>query len=73
MSRQSKITADEQDRMDLRALAKSAHRGEADHTRGVLLTLDGGRAAEIATTLGVHISSVQRSGAGCSHTAAPAL
>jgi transposase len=59
MARRSKITADEQERMELRALAKSAHRGEADRARAVLFTLDGQRAAEIATTLGVHISSVR--------------
>ncbi|HSL72293.1 MAG TPA: helix-turn-helix domain-containing protein [Longimicrobiales bacterium] len=59
MARRSKITADEQERVELRALAKSAHRGEADRARAVLLTLDGRRAAEIATTLGVHISSVR--------------
>ena len=73
MARRSKITADEQEQVDLRALAKSVHRGEADRARAVLLRLDGRRAAEIATTLGVHISSVRGSGAGCSRAAASPL
>lgn len=59
MARRSMITADEREGADLRTLAKSAYRGEADRARAILLTLDGWRADEIATALGVHVSSVR--------------
>ena len=59
MPGRSTITADEQARTALRALARSARRGEADRARAILLTLAGQRAAEIAASLGVHVSTVR--------------
>lgn len=59
MARRSTITADEAERIELRALARSAHRGEADRARAVLMTLDGRPAADIAGALGVHVSTVR--------------
>jgi transposase len=59
MARRSTITADEAERAELRALARSAHRGEADRARAVLMTLDGRPAADIAGALGVHVSTVR--------------
>lgn len=59
MPGRSKVTADEAGRSALRALARSARRSEADRARAMLLTLAGQRAAEIAISLGVHISTVR--------------
>lgn len=59
MPGRSTITADERERAELRALARSSGRGEADRARAILLTLAGRRAADIAATLGVHASTVR--------------
>jgi transposase-like protein len=59
MPGRSTITADEEGRTALRALARSARRGEADRARAILLTLAGQRAATIAAGLGVHVSTVR--------------
>jgi transposase len=59
MPGRSKVTADEEGRSALRALARSARRSEADRARAILLTLAGQRAAEIAAGLGVHVSTVR--------------
>jgi transposase len=59
MPGRSKIPADEQERSALRALARSARRGEADRARAILLTLAGRRAAEIAAGLGGQVSTVR--------------
>src|SRR3954454_1974150 len=59
MPGKSKLTADAVEQATLRDLSKSEHRGEADRARAILLTLEGRRAEEIATVLGVHISTVR--------------
>src|SRR5436305_14820153 len=59
MAGKSKLTADAAEQAALRALSKSEHRGEADRARAILLTLEGRRAEEIATGLGVHVSTVR--------------
>ena len=59
MPGKSKLMADAAERAVLRALSKSEHRGEADRARAILLTLEGRQAVEIATVLGVHISTVR--------------
>jgi transposase len=60
MPGRSKITIrDEAERVALSMLARSCHRGEADHARAILLTLAGRRAADIAAALGVHVSTVR--------------
>ena len=59
MPGRSMISADEEARAALGALAKSARRSEADRARALLLTLTGQRAATIATSLGVHVSTVR--------------
>ena len=59
MPGRSTISADEQARAALGALAKSARRSEADRARALLLTLAGQRAASIAAGLGVHVSTVR--------------
>ena len=59
MPGRSKITADEEGRAALRMLARSAQRSEADRARAILVTLAGQRAAEIAASLGVHVSTVR--------------
>ena len=59
MAGKSKLTADGAEQARLRALSKSAHRGEADRARAILLTLEGRRAGEIAAALGVHTSTVR--------------
>lgn len=53
------ITADEQERSALQALARSARRNEADRARAILATLAGQRAAGIAAGLGGHASTVR--------------
>jgi transposase len=55
----SRITAEAEVRAALCLLARSGHRVEADHARAILLTLEGRRAAEIATALHVHVSTVR--------------
>ena len=59
MPGRSKLTADAAERAALRGLTKSEDRGEADRARAILLTLAGRRAGEIATVLGVHVSTVR--------------
>ena len=59
MPGKSKLTADAAEWAVLRGLSKSEHRGEADRARAILLTLEGRKAEEIATVLGVHISTVR--------------
>src|SRR4051795_3670432 len=59
MPGKSRLTADAAERAALRALSKSEQRGEADRARAILLTLEGRRAGEIASVLGVHISTVR--------------
>ena len=59
MPGKSKLTADAVEQAALRVLSKSDHRGEADRARAILLTLEGRQAVEIATVLGVHISTVR--------------
>src|SRR5215212_510845 len=59
MPGKSKLTADAAEQAALRALSKSEQRDEADRARALLLTLQGRRAEEIATVLGVHISTVR--------------
>ena len=72
MPDRSKITADEEGHAALRALARSARRNEADRARAILLTLAGQSAAEIAASLGGHVSTVRewRGLCACSGTAA---
>ena len=59
MPGRSTIIADEDERAALRVLARSARRSEADRARAILLTLAGQRAAGIATSLGLHVSTVR--------------
>jgi transposase len=59
MPGRSKLTATSEEQVALRALSKSAQRGEVDRARAILLTLDGRRADEIGTALGVHVSTVR--------------
>jgi transposase len=59
MPGRSKVAADERERGALRALARSSQRGEADRARAILLTLGGRVATDIATALGVHVSTVR--------------
>ena len=59
MPGKSRLTADAAEWAVLRALTKSEHRGEADRARAILLTLEGRKAEEIATVLGVRISTVR--------------
>src|ERR671938_864781 len=59
MPGKSTLTADAAEQAALRALSKSEQRGEADRARAILLTLEGRRAEEIATILGVHVSTVR--------------
>jgi transposase len=59
MSGRSKITAEEHERSALQTLARSARHSEADRARAILLTLAGQRAAEIAASLRVHVSTVR--------------
>lgn len=59
MPGRSRITADDRERVALRALARSRHRGEADRARAILLTLEGRVADDIAAALGVHVSTVR--------------
>jgi transposase len=58
MPGKSQLTADAAERTALRGLSKSEHRGEADRALAILLTLEGRGAGEIATALGVHVSTV---------------
>src|SRR5215211_7159652 len=59
MPGKSKLTADAAEQAALRDLSKSEQRDEADRARAILLTLEGRRAEEIASILGVHISTVR--------------
>src|SRR6476660_9144941 len=59
MPGESKLTADAAEQATLRALSKSEQRGGADRARAILLTVEGRKAEEIATVLGVHVSTVR--------------
>src|SRR3712207_9065824 len=59
MSGRSPVRANEQERSALQRLAKSPRRGEADRARAILHTLEGVRAADIAHSLGVNVSTVR--------------
>lgn len=59
MPGRSTITTDDEGRSALRALARPSRRGEADRARAILMTLAGQRSAEIAASLGVHVSTVR--------------
>ena len=59
MPGKSKLTADAAEQAALRGLSKSEQRGEADRAGAILLTLEGRRAGEIASVLGVHVSTVR--------------
>ena len=53
MAGKSRITADEEQRKDLRALVHSRARGEADRARAILLTLSGWTSPRVAEAFGV--------------------
>src|SRR3954453_13496107 len=59
MPGKSKLTADAAEQATLLGVSKSEPCGEADRARAILLTLEGGKAQEIAAVLGVHISRVR--------------
>src|ERR1043165_5913507 len=65
MPEESTLTADAAEKAALRALSKSEQRGEADRARAILLTLEGRKAEEIATVLGVHVHGAQLAGLLC--------
>jgi transposase len=55
----SPVTADEEQRAALRALASSRDRGEADRGRAILLTLSGWTSPRIAEAFGVRQDTVR--------------
>ena len=59
MAGKSPVTASEEQRKALQALASSSDRGEADRARGVLLTLSGWTSPRIAEALGVREDTVR--------------
>ena len=59
MAGKSPVTATEEQRAALKALAASADRGEADRARAVLLTLAGWPSARIAEAFGVREDTVR--------------
>jgi transposase len=59
MAGKSPVTASEEERKALQALASSRDRGEADRARGILLTLSGWTSARIAEALGVREDTVR--------------
>ena len=62
MPGKSTLTADAVEQAALRALSKSEQRGEADRARAILLTLEGRKAEEIASVLGMQGATDQRYG-----------
>jgi transposase len=59
MAGKSRITADEDQRKDLQALAHSRDRGEADRARAILLTLSGSTGPRVAEAFGVREHTVR--------------
>jgi transposase len=59
MAGKSRITADEEQRKDLKALAHSRDRGEADRARAILLTLSGWTSPRVAEAFGVREDTVR--------------
>lgn len=59
MAGRSPVTASEEQRKALQALASSRDRGEADRARGVLLTLSGWTSSRIAEAFGVREDTVR--------------
>ncbi|MHB8416039.1 MAG: helix-turn-helix domain-containing protein [Acidiferrobacteraceae bacterium] len=59
MSGKSPVTAGEEQRVELAALAGSRDRGEADRARAVLLTLAGWTSPRIAEAFGVREDAVR--------------
>jgi len=59
MSGKSPVTASDEQRAALMALASSRDRGEADRARGVLLTLSGWTSRRIAEAFGVREDTVR--------------
>jgi transposase len=59
MAGKSPVTANEEQRVALRALAGSRDRGEADRARAVLLTLAGWTSPRIAAAFGVREDTVR--------------
>ena len=59
MAGKSPMTASEEQRVALRALAVSRDRGEADRARAVLLTLSGWSSPRIAEAFGVREDTVR--------------
>ena len=59
MAGKSRITADEEQRKDLQALAHSRDRGEADRARAILLTLSGLTSPRVAEAFGVREDTVR--------------
>ena len=59
MAGKSRITADEEQRKDLRALAHSRDRGKADRARAILLTLSGWTSPRIAEAFSVREDTVR--------------
>ena len=59
MAGKSRITADEEERKGLQALARSRDRGEADRGRAILLTLAGWTSPRVAEAFGVREDTVR--------------
>src|SRR5215470_5094826 len=59
MAGKSPVTASEEQRRELQALARSPDRGEADRARGLLLTLSGWTSPRIAEAFGVREDTVR--------------
>ena len=59
MAGKSPVTASDEQRAALRALAGGADRGEADRARAILLTLSGWTSARIAEAFGVREDTVR--------------
>jgi transposase len=59
MAGKSRVTADEDGRGALKALAHSRDRGEADRARALLLTLSGWTSRRIAEAFGVREDTVR--------------
>lgn len=59
MTGKSPMTASEQDRVELRRLAGSFDRAEADRARSILLTLEGWTSGEIGQAFGVREDTVR--------------
>lgn len=59
MAGRSTVTASAEQRQELRELAGSSERGEADRARGIVLTLAGWTSPEIAQAFGVREDTVR--------------